>query len=1109
MLCLPAFAADWYVAPNGVNSTCTSGAPCQSLNYVFTNKFSCGDTIHAKGGNYYIPLTESNTAITWPTCNSSSGESTLVAFNYGWGAVLTPVIDSNGAINAVTVTNGASACLNGFCGTYTGTISVGAVCPGLASANTSNLAPSSQPCGSGFTATATVGGGAITGITVLTPGTGYPPNVQVFAQGGQLPVFSDLMQVFDSTNCSGANCGFNGSSYAATNCATGNAGQANGCLIVTNSADNNDPNFGSCVTTACDGWLATVPSNYVFHDTAFYQPGAGCPTACNFSPIFRRQVGITPLKNQIPKNCDTTMCVTAANQGAANVAFGCPSGGVLQPVRGGGTAGFNCAAQVTPATGGQWFGGYIQWEYNTHDFDNPHALLIGDMRISCQEIWTYCELRLHGLNPGTPNVARATGPASTQDGSNAGFIPGHQYYLKNRPADVKAGQWYLDRCPSQWTGSSSCNSGTPESSWKIFTAASTAQGESAQTDTYWIPQMAPPLMIATTMNNFQIIGVTFQGGNYPVPANSIASTQGQPNIPEVFVFGTYQSTTLMQNITMEGVIFQHTGAEGVGFHGNIQNITIKDSAFSDCWGACIRVGDVAVGTDVCSGGSQNVPSNFVFQNNLINGVQREDPTGESLGLYIGDVSGWTVDHNDMFRFMIGMVNNGHGLNLGAEAGQLAYCMGNWTFSNNHIEGEFNSGNTLNIGADNGIVYGAWNHAPSSPAASLFSDPFPTAANYTGQFFGNVILHGGCDPNLSFVDHCGSGFYGDQGSWGVNMYNNIIGYVGSEEVEAHLSSHGQGTFGASVFVPQHFYLHNNIFWGCGSSLIQQGSVYRRGSIALGTFIIDQNIEVCDTTANNINPNGFYRQNLFNGFWAAYDQSDATITNHGSPTCAGAVSCASPASATVVGCTGATVTVSVDSISGAYSGLMGVLIQNAGTGCSSPTLSWTNCPSCAATLCTSGGSLVSCTPTAVPATTAFKFGGNGNVIWDPRGSSPIGGLCKIPGCNTGSNLYALLNWQNIIGEDVGSVNCDPLFVDPTYPALNFKPTNLPCLNKVGFVMWDYTTAGRSFPVIGANTPTNLYPALSEQLVPDSTYNAAYIVRPVNSMNPAGGSGYTVWK
>lgn len=1100
-------ASTWYISPSGSDAnTCagsTGGLACRSLQFVFTNKFACGDTIIARGGLYYLPLTEGGVTVTGKACSSGSAESTLVAFNYGWGAQLVPAVGFAGEITAVAVVNGSSACLNGFCGSYVGTVTVGAVCPGLAGADSTALNPTSVSCGSGFVATATVVANVITAINVSSPGTGYPPNVKIFAQTGEFPVFTDLLQIWDSTNCSGAVCG----GGSATNCATGNTGVANGCLIVTNAADNNDPNFGGCTTVLnCNGWLANLPSALVFFDSFFYQiTGNG---------ISRRSTPVKALTNSIPLGGDTTMCKVAANQAAANVAFGCPSGGVAQP---GGL--FNCASQVRPcppngSPSNTWYGGYIQWEFHTSDLVNPHSLQIGDERVSCQEIWTYCQLRLFTQTLGSPNVAVATGPASADNGTTAGFTPGHHYYLRNRPQDIRAGQSYLDRCPTQWSGGGSCNSGTPESTWKMFTAAdvSSCPGpncENPQLDTVWVPQMAPPLWSISTLNNFQVIGAALQGGNYPLPATGIASREGQPNIPEMFVFGTIGSTTLMQNLTLEGLTVQHTGGEGMGFHGNLRNITVQDSAFVDGWGGLVRVGETASGTDVCSGGSQNIPSNFVFVNNLLNGMQREDPTGY-LGLHLGDVAGWTIDHNDLFRSYIAVANIGQGLNLGAENGQLAYCMGNWVFSNNHVEGETTGGGTLAIGADFGLVKGSWNHSPSSPAASLFADPALVSANYTGQFFGNFIMHGACDPGLSNSNHCTSGLYGDQGAWGVNVYNNVIGYAGGESLFSHNSSVATGgTFFAAEWLPLHWWVHNNIFWGCGSNLSARGSVYRRGTAALGWAVIDQNIEVCDTSGNASGGDN-NRQNVGSGsiFWSIYDQSDATITARGTPTCAGAISCGSPASATVSGCSGATVSLAVDSISGAFSGLFGVSIVNPGTACSSPTLNFTNCPGCAATLCVTAGSLVPCAPVLLADTTwAFKFGGVGNLAFDPRGNFPISGVCKTPDCASGSNLFATFPW--LTTQDVGSINCDPKLVDPTYPKLDFHPTNMPCLYKINWAAFDYTTAGRTLPIIRANTPPNLYPAISQQIVPDSSYNPSYIVSPVTSFNAPGGSGFTVWK
>jgi hypothetical protein len=98
-------------------------------------------------------------------------------------------------------------------------------------------------------------------------------------------------------------------------------------------------------------------------------------------------------------------------------------------------------------------------------------------------------------------------------------------------------------------------------------------------------------------------------------------------------------------------------------------------------------------------------------------------------------------------------------------------------------------------------------------------------------------------------------------------------------------------------------------------------------------------------------------------------------------------------------------------------------------------------------------------AVPCPSRFFL--DSNVYWNPSGAAAQF-IVTDPGSTTPAATYTLTEWQGL-GEDVHSVNQDPLFTSPAYPADDFtlQPSS-PALN-LGFVVFDPSQAGRLNPVL----------------------------------------------
>jgi len=102
-------------------------------------------------------------------------------------------------------------------------------------------------------------------------------------------------------------------------------------------------------------------------------------------------------------------------------------------------------------------------------------------------------------------------------------------------------------------------------------------------------------------------------------------------------------------------------------------------------------------------------------------------------------------------------------------------------------------------------------------------------------------------------------------------------------------------------------------------------------------------------------------------------------------------------------------------------------------------------------------------------------NSNLFWrtdgafatDPKAfhvqpnASAIGGSAPCSGLPAQWTFYTFAAWQTTVGEDAQSVVENPGFNNPAYPADDYTlPKGSP---GVGFVVFDYTQAGRSNPVL----------------------------------------------
>ena len=123
---------------------------------------------------------------------------------------------------------------------------------------------------------------------------------------------------------------------------------------------------------------------------------------------------------------------------------------------------------------------------------------------------------------------------------------------------------------------------------------------------------------------------------------------------------------------------------------------------------------------------------------------------------------------------------------------------------------------------------------------------------------------------------------------------------------------------------------------------------------------------------------------------------------------------------------------------------------------------------------GGEIWSCTKndgTAVPCTDRFVL--DSNLYWSPN-RSPLTFITTDDDNLMKPTEHTFDQWK-ALGEDVHSINEDPRFVDPTYPADDFRLRPDSPVSKIGFIPFDPNQAGRTSSELKAPTVPQAFPII----------------------------------
>lgn len=733
--------------------------------------------------------------------------------------------------------------------------------------------------------------------------------------------------------------------------------------------------------TTCNLWVHPLASaSTKFFEQLFYNNGGG---------TIRRYRPTTGFRNAITTVNDPNVCFSGATLAAANVAMGCPSGGIN---------GLQCAVQSAPTCSGStpWLDYHRLYYKIQSGVPNIncswHDINLGDIEIMPIESFTAERMRLTGSGCGsvssTAGVAFLTGPMYNA-ANLAGLLPGNPYYVRNVAELLGVGRWYLDRCPV----TSNCS--TPDATWNLYIAADPAT-EDPTVDDVLIPQMDSGTPQVLDVENSS--GLNFGPGLSFEFDNWIVGPFGNPEGEGMQLTDAAVKLVNTTNVNIEAVTISHTQGWGLNVIGASNTYLMQDSNVYDNAAGGVKFGQKACNLTANNPGcitgvpdsNSNVVHHITFQNNSVQYYNRIDPSGEGSGVFMGNGHDNLVTHNDIGFSFGGGIEAGSGLNIDADGGTTAFFMYNNTISYNHIWGQLNmiTGDTIGVITDIGGIHSDFSNSSLSANPSFTAPtgwPYPTnRADFNNFIEYNWIDDIASDP-LNTNKHGAACLYPDQGSFKLWIRYNLCTRTSQDGIFLNIPANKSP---AALLYPQYVDVEQNMMNLFGAlELANRGRLWFVSGNNQNSIAFLHNV----VTYNSGNGIGEHPQtNTSTGIyhWAPFD-----------------FSCANPGS----------------------------------------------CP--------------------LPATALWNM--DYNLYWDYAGqaSPPTFYTCAASNTNclsTGSFVrYTGVPWAQATNgtEDSHSVWGNPFYVNPNFGAgENWKPTNFPALQKIGFTYTDYTQAGRLANQIG---------------------------------------------
>ena len=413
-----------------------------------------------------------------------------------------------------------------------------------------------------------------------------------------------------------------------------------------------------------------------------------------------------------------------------------------------------------PVLTNQAFGGYAA---DVAPLAGLSASDLANATVIAYHNWTTSRLRLSSFSAGS-NWLTFSGKA------RYAFLNEGRYQIENIASALNApGEWFL------------AQNGTL-TYWPL-------PGEDLNAAQVVAPQNGNFIAITGNSGGSQFVqnltfnGLSFQYGQYMLPATGDSEAQGVPDLPAVITLNG------ARNVVFTNCEVAHIGQHAIRFLQGCQNCVVSHGYLHDLGGGGVYIGE----TNQESNANNYTVSNVV-DNTIIRAGGRIH--GSSIGVWIGNSSGNKVTHNEISDFFY----------TGVSAG-WTWGYGTSIATNNLIDGNHIHDLGWGVLSDMGGIY--------------------TLGISTGTKVSQNYVH-----HISRYAYGGWGLYNDQGTSGMLLVSNLVydtmdgGYMKNYGrtniiqnnifacgVTAELGAGQQDATGVSIF-----FKNNILYWLSGNNLM---------------------------------------------------------------------------------------------------------------------------------------------------------------------------------------------------------------------------------------------------------------------------------------------------